>query len=108
MPNGVFSARPPAKGTAPCFSSVWQPTQPPAAARDWPRFASPCAQASGARKASTKNKSPAAAGLLPSTMRLLLLPEILVAGAAGLADRADLRLHRRLVAAAAHLVELLR
>src|SRR5262245_9493865 len=51
-------------------------------------------------------KSPAAAGLLESIRRLLLLAEALVAAAARLADRADLRLDRRFVAAAAHRVEL--
>jgi hypothetical protein len=41
VPNGVFSARPPANGVAPSRASVWQPTQPPALARYSPRFASP-------------------------------------------------------------------
>src|SRR5215467_4443398 len=122
VPKGVLSARPPAKGTAPSFSSVWQPTQPPAFARYSPRFASPCAIApSGAASSATarrrrvmvadyalEKESPAAAGLsMVRLFLLLLLAEVLVAAAAGLADRADRRLLRRLVAAAAHLHEVL-
>src|SRR5581483_5182047 len=78
--------------------------QPAAAARYSPRFASPCAAATPA--ASRKN-SPATAGPFASN-RLLLLAEIVVAAAAGFADGADLRLHRALIAALAHLVELVR
>src|SRR5258706_10570264 len=110
MPNGVFSARPPANATAPWVASVWQPTQPPAFARYSPRFASPWAKAlsKSARKRTAKSKSPAAAGLVRAIKRLLLLAELLVAGAAGFAGRAHLRLHRRLVAALAYLGELRR
>src|SRR5215471_12342676 len=75
VPKGVFSARPPAKGTAPSLSSVWQPTQPPALARYSPCFASPCARvlpASKERSTSQRRmvadyalekESPAVAGL---------------------------------------------
>src|SRR3954465_2432865 len=108
VPNGVFKSRPPAKGVAPCFASVWQPTQPAAVARYWPRFASPWARApcSAAKNSSAKSKSPAAAGLVRECGVLLLLAEVLVAAAAGLADSADLRLHGALVAALGDLGEL--
>src|SRR5258706_8555748 len=108
MPNGVFSARPPANATAPWVASVWQPTQPPAFARYSPRFASPWAKAlsKSARKRTAKSKSPAAAGRVRDINGLLLLAELLVAGAAGFAGRADLRLYRGLVAALADLGKL--
>src|SRR5512138_649463 len=114
MPNGVFSARPPANGAAFSFASVWQPTQPAAFATYSPRFASPGAPAGAAggsgspQAASSRKKSPATAGLAIRLKRLLLLAELLVAAAAGLADRADLRLDGTFVAPLAHFVELVR
>src|SRR5215831_10667954 len=116
VPKGVFSARPPAKGTAPSLSSVWQPTQPPAFTRYSPCFASPCARALPASKERStsqrrimvadyalEKESPAVAGLFrASALLLLLLAEVLVAAAAGLADAADRGLLRGLVAAPGH------
>src|SRR5215831_14375950 len=116
VPKGVFSARPPAKGTAPSLSSVWQPTQPPAFTRYSPCFASPCARALPASKERStsqrrimvadyalEKESPAVAGLSrASALLLLLLAEVLVAAAAGLADAANRCLLRGLVAAPGH------
>src|SRR5215467_4385460 len=114
VPKGVFSSRPPAKGTAPSLSSVWQPTQPPALARYSPCFASPCAGALAEASSATRKRhrrimvadyalekeSPAVAGLSRGISRLLLLlAEVLVAAAAGFADAADRRLLSGLVAA---------
>src|SRR5690348_908630 len=54
-PKGVTSARPPAKGAPPPFSSVWQPLQPAAANSTAPRptAASSAAQADGANSAAS-------------------------------------------------------
>src|SRR3954462_5949750 len=92
-PNGAFGARPPANGRAPFFSSVWQPTQPPALTRYAPRFASPSAEAgAGPSIVAPKSKSPAIAGLRNARSRLALLAERLMAAAAGLGGGADLGL----------------
>src|SRR5690348_14964228 len=50
-----------------------------------------------------KKRKPRRGGAFPGNARLLLLAEILVAAAAGLADAADRRLLRGLVTAPAHL-----
>src|SRR5260370_20139682 len=60
------------------------------------------------RKRSVKSTSPAPAVLLRAIAGLLLQAEGCVATAAGLAGRADLRLHRCLVAALADLSKLRR
>src|SRR5947209_19190051 len=76
--------------------------QPPACERYSPRFGSPCASAIDTQK---RKKSPAKAGLFLSNL-LLLLAEIVMAAAAGLADRTDLRLDCVFIAALRHLVQL--
>src|SRR5438105_12550176 len=55
-----------------------------------------------------QKKKPRQGGASLEPQTLLLLAEAFVAAAAGFADGADLRLHRPFVAAAAHLVELVR
>src|SRR5690242_3280010 len=81
--------------------------QPPTLLRYSPCFASPCAPASAGVRARQKTKSPAEAGRRKRET-LKLLPEVIVAAAASLADRTDLRLHGGFVAALADLVELVR
>src|SRR5262249_49989593 len=90
--------------------------QPAAFTRYSPRFASPCAKAfpaSRQRRTSQRRimvadyalekESPALSGASSDESRLLLLlAEVLTASAAGLADAADRRLLRRLVAASGH------
>src|SRR6266571_1504018 len=126
VPKGVLSARPPAKGTASFFSSVWQPTQPAAFARYSPRFASPSAEALPAAAQKSMASTPARgtifrkAGGTPTISRIMhhagkgkprrsgassenprsvLLTEILVAvPATSFADLRDCRLDARFVA----------
>src|SRR5688500_2347353 len=70
-----------------------------------PRLASPCA--SPWPNTAQRRKSPAAAGPHNLDKALLLLAEIVVAAAAGLADRANLRLDGAFVTALRYLLQLL-